>query len=62
MLQEISHKWERDLNIDLEIDDVNQSIKLFKKITRNMYLWDIQCKVWHERVATNTRLCHMGIK
>ena len=27
-----------------------------------MYIWDIQYKVWHERVATNTRLCHMGIK
>ena len=62
ILKEISHKWERDLIIDLEIDDVKQSIKLLKKITRNIYLWDIQYKVWHERVATNTRLCHMGIK
>ena len=48
--------------IDIEIDEVKQSITLFKKTTRNMYLWDIQYKVWHERVATNTRLCHMGIK
>ena len=45
ILQEISHKWEMDLMIDIEIDEVKQSIKLFKKTTRNMYLWDIQFKV-----------------
>ena len=27
-----------------------------------MYLWDIQYKVWHERVATKTRLYQMNIK
>ena len=62
ILQEISQKWERDILIDIDTDEVKQSIKLFKKTTRNMYLWDIQYKVWHERVATNTRLYHMGIK
>ena len=62
ILQEISQKWERDILIDIDIGEVKQSIQLFKKTTKNMYLWDIQFKVWHERVATNTRLCHMGIK
>ena len=33
-----------------------------KKHTRNMYLWDIQYKLWHERVVTNSRLYHMNIK
>ena len=47
ILQEISQKWERDILIDIDIDEVKQSIQRFKKTTRNMYLWDIQFKVWH---------------
>ena len=34
----------------------------YLKKPRNMYLWDIQYKVWHERVATNSRLYNMNIK
>ena len=45
----------------VENDEVKHSISLFKKSTRNMYLWDIQYKLWHERVATNSRLYRMDI-
>ena len=27
-----------------------------------MYLWDIQYKIWYERVATNSKLYQMNIK
>ena len=48
--------------LNIEPDEVKQSIRLFKRTTRNMYLWDIQYKLWHERVATNSRLYQMNIK
>ena len=48
--------------LNVEIDEVKQSINLFKKTTRNMYLWDIQYNLWHERVATKSRLCQMNVK
>ena len=62
LLQEISQKWETNLLVNIELNDVKQSIKLFKETTRNMYLWDIQFKLWYERVATNSRLFQMNIK
>ena len=31
ILQEISQKWERDIMVNIEIEEVKQSIKLFKK-------------------------------
>ena len=40
----------------------NSQLDYLKKKPRNMYLWDIQFKVWHERVATNSRLYRMNIK
>ena len=51
LLKEVSHKWETDLVLNIEPEEVQQSIKLFKKTTRNMYLWDIQYKIWYERVG-----------
>ena len=62
ILQEILQKWEIDLVLNIEPDEVKKLIRLFKKTTRNMYLWDIQYKLWHERVATNLRLYQMNIK
>ena len=62
LLIEVSQKWEMDLLINIEPDEVQQSIRLFKKTTRNMYLWDIQYKIWYTRVATNSKLFHMNIK
>ena len=29
---------------------------------RNMYLWDIQFKIWYTRVARNAKLFQMNIK
>ena len=58
----MAHKWEIDLVLNIEPEEVQQSIKLFKKTTRNMYLWDIQYKIWYERVATNSKLYQMNIK
>ena len=62
ILLEISQKWEIDLTVNVDTDEVQQSIKLFLKTTRNMYLWDIQYKLWHARVATNSKLYQMNIK
>ena len=62
LLREVSHKWEIDLVLNMEPEEVQQSIKLFKKTTRNMYLWNIQYKIWYERVATNSKLYQMNIK
>ena len=62
LLTEISQKWEIDLLLNIEAEEVKQSIRTFKKTTRNMYLWDIQYKIWFGRVATNSRLFHMNIK
>ena len=47
--------------LNIENDEINHSISLFLKTTRNMYLWDIQYKLWHERVATNSKLYRMNI-
>ena len=58
----IHSKWEIDLELNIEPEEVQQSIKLFKRTTRNMYLWDIQYKIWYERVATNSKLYQMNIK
>ena len=33
-----------------------------KKVTRNMYLFYIQSKVWHSRIVTNTTLCKMEVR
>ena len=62
LLIEISQKWEIDLLLNVEAEEAKQSIRTFKKTTRNMYLWDIQYKIWFGRVATNSRLFHMNIK
>ena len=61
-LKEVSHKWEIDLVLNMEPEEVQQSIKLLKKTTKNMYLWNIQYKIWYERVATNSKLYQMNIK
>ena len=58
----MAHKWEVDLELNIEPEEVQQSIKLFKRTTRNMYLWDIQYKIWYERVATNSKLYQTNIK
>ena len=58
----MAHKCEIDLELNIEPEEVQQSIKLFKRTTRNMYLWDIQYKIWYERVATNAKLYQMNIK
>ena len=62
ILNEISQKWDIDLLQNIEAEEVKQSIRTFKKTTRNMYLWDIQYKIWFGRVATNSRLFLMNIK
>ena len=62
LLTEVSQKWEMEILCNIESDDVQQSIRLFKKTTRNMYLWDIQFKILYTRVATNSKLFHMNIK
>ena len=62
LLREVSHKWEIDLIQNIEHDEVQQSIRLLKKKNRNMYLWDIQYKIWYTRVATNAKLFQMNIK
>ena len=61
ILQEIAQKWENNLVTNVDNEEVKYSISMFRKTTRNMYLWDIQYKLWHERVATNTRLFKMDI-
>ena len=55
---EISFKWDT-LNVDGE--EIKQSISLFKKNTRNMYLIDILFKIWHNRVETRYILYRMNI-
>ena len=62
ILIEISQKWDIDILQDTEAEEVKQSIRTFRKTTRNMYLWDIQYKLWFGRVATNARLFRMNIK
>ena len=58
LLEEISLKWDI---LDTDTEEIKQSISLFKKTTRNMYLWDIQFKIWHDRVATRYKLYRMNI-
>ena len=58
----MSQKWEMEILVNIEPDEVQQSIRLFKKTTRNMYLWDIQYKILYTRVAKNSKLLHMNIK
>ena len=49
------------LRIYVEYEDIKKSISLTKRISRNMYLYNIQFEIWHSRVSTNTRLCKMKI-
>ena len=56
VLKEISKKWERNILIDTECDGTKGSISKLKKTTRNMYLFDIQYKIWHERDAKKTQI------
>ena len=58
LLDEILLKWDT-LNVDGR--DINMSMTLFKKNTRNMYLMDIQFKLWHNRVAPRYFLYRMNI-
>ena len=37
------------------------NLSIYTKITKNMYLYDIQFKLWHGRVATNTLLYRMNM-
>ena len=39
------------MEIDSEV--VKKSIKLIKRTTTDTYLFDIQFKLWHGRIATN---------
>ena len=49
----MARKWETKLIIDIEGEDIKHSLILKEKITRNMYLYDIQFKLLHSRMATN---------
>ena len=40
---------------------IQSSIILLKKVTGNMYSFDIQFKLWHSRIATNSMLYEMNI-
>ena len=57
-MNEIAGKWEV---INTDSEDIKQSISLIKKTTRNMYLCDIQFKIWYDRVATRYILYRMNI-
>ena len=57
----MASKWETKLIIDIEGEDIKHSLILKEKITRNMYLYDIQFKLLHSRVATNKMLFKMQI-
>ena len=46
---------------DIEYEGIKKSISLTKKITKNMYLYDVQFKIWRSRVRTNTRLYKIKI-
>ena len=58
LLDEISVKWDI---LDVDSKDIKISMALFKQTTRNMYLMDIQFKLWHNRVATRFFLYRMNI-
>ena len=58
LLDEISVKWDI---LDVDSKDIKMSMALFKQTTRNMYLMDIQFKLWHNRVATRFILYRMNI-
>ena len=58
LLEEISAKWDI---LDVDSKDIKMSISLFKQTTKNMYLMDIQFKLWHNRVATRFFLYRMNI-
>ena len=62
ILQEIATTWEKHLEMKINYDDIKTSINLMKWVTRNMYLYDIQSKVWQSRIVTNTTLCKMGVR
>ena len=57
----MANKWKAKSLIDIEDDDIKKSIRLTKKVSRNMYLYYIQCKLLHSRVATNNLLFKMNI-
>ena len=57
-MNEISGKWDV---INTDSEEIKHSISLIKKTTSNMYLWDIQYKIWYDRVATRYILHRMNI-
>ena len=43
--------------MDISVEDIKTSIWHIKKVTRKMYVYDIQFKLWHSRIMTKTKLC-----
>ena len=58
LLQEMVNKCEKILEIDIECENIKKSIRLTKKISRNMYLFDIQFKIW----KTKRQPVYFGVK
>ena len=56
ILQEIATTWEKHLEMEINYDDIKTSINPMKKVTGNMYLYDIQSKVWQSRIVASTKL------
>ena len=54
ILKEISEKWETNLAIDIAYDEIIFVLKKYVSVF-------IQYEIWHDRVATNTKLHRMNI-
>ena len=59
ILQEISVTGVEAFMMDMKYD-IRKSNRLLKRLTRNMYLYYIQFRLWHSRIATNITLIEMN--
>ena len=58
---EIAKKWSENLEIDIREECVRKSIKTSYNNTKDMYVRNIQFKIWHNLIATNRFLYQIGI-